>query len=112
MSIYPTPKGSQWNFRISATREVLVKAKNDQLRKVMAMDTLTGLPVAVMVSEDVSVEAIEVKKKYEATISVYTLKDTRGVAKEYLEFFEVLDADQRDRGFRQSILDVPRQKNV
>ncbi len=63
------------------------------------MDVLKGLPVVFMVSDDVSVEAIEVEKKYDATISVYTVKDTGGVAKEYLGFFEVLDVDQSFEDF-------------
>ena len=94
MSTFSTFKGSDWNFRIFATRPILVKAKNDRMRKALAIDLLADLPFTFEVSEDVSVEAVEVEKKFSAALKVYTSKNVDDVESEFVEFFEVLDVDQ------------------
>jgi hypothetical protein len=35
---------SDWNYRTVDSRRVLVKGKNDDLRKISVIDFLTGLP--------------------------------------------------------------------
>ena len=99
MSTFSSLKGSEWNFRIFATRPILVKAKNDHLRKVAAIDLLTNLPFAFEVTKDVSVKKVEVEKRFSATLKVYTSKNVEDVESEYAEFFEVLDVDQKFEDF-------------
>lgn len=90
MSIYR----SGWNFRITEIRPVMVKAKNECLRKALAIDLSSGLPFALVISENVRMEALEVGKKFSATLKVFTSKNVEDVEKEFVEFFEVLDVDQ------------------
>lgn len=99
MSIFSTPKGFDWNYRIVATRPILIKARNDRLRKAVAIDLSIDLPFAFEISEDVLVEAVEVEKRFSATLKVYTLKNVEGVESEFVEFFEVLDVDQSFEDF-------------
>ena len=89
---------SGWNYRITATRSVLVKSKNECLRKALAIDLSSGIPFVFVIS-DVSVEALEVEKEFSATLMVYTSKKVGDVEKEFVEFFEVLDVDQSFEDF-------------
>ena len=90
---------SGWNYRITATRVVSVKSKNECLRKALAIDLASGLPFVFVTSEDVSFEALEVEKEFSATLKVYTSKKVGDVEKEFVEFFEVLDVDQSFEDF-------------
>jgi hypothetical protein len=99
LSTYSTFKGSDWNYRITATRPILIKAKNDRMRKAVAIDLSVNLPFAIQISEGVPVEAVEVEKRFSATLKVYTSKNAEGAESEYVEFFEVLDVDQRFEDF-------------
>jgi hypothetical protein len=99
LSTFSTLKGSDWNYRISATRPILVKAKNDRMRKAVAIDLSGDLPFAFEIPENVSVEAVEVEKRFSATLKVYTSKNMEGVESEFVEFFEVLDVDQSFEDF-------------
>jgi hypothetical protein len=99
LSTFSTFKGSNSNYRISATRPILVKAKNDRMRKAVAIDLSSDLPFAFEIPENVSVEAVEVEKRFSATFKVYTLKNLEGVESEFVEFFEVLDVDQSFEDF-------------
>jgi hypothetical protein len=107
MSTFSTFKGQDWNYRITATRPILVKAKNDRMRKAVAIDLSTDLPFAFEISGDVSVESVEVEKRFSATLKVYTLRNVESAEKEFVEFFEVLDVDQSFENF-QRLLDVPK----
>ena len=89
---------SGWNYRITATRVVSVKSKNECLRKALAIDLSSGIPFVFVIS-DVSVEALEVEKEFSATLKVYTSKNVGDVEKEFVEFFEVLDVDQSFEDF-------------
>jgi hypothetical protein len=93
LSTFPTFKGPNWNYRIIATRPILVKAKNDRMRKAVVIDLPTNLPFAFEISENISTEPIEVEKRFSATLKVYTSKNLEGVESEFVEFFEVLDVD-------------------
>ena len=90
---------TSWNFRKLDKRQVIVKAKNDSVRKFSVVDVLTGLPFPLEAPEDFPMESIEVEKEYLATFRVYTLKNIEGVKTDFVEFFEVLDVDQTVEDF-------------
>jgi hypothetical protein len=69
------------------------------MRKAVAVDLLVNLPFAFEISENIPVDAIKVEKRFSATLKVYTSKNVEGVESEYVEFFEVLDVDQRFEDF-------------
>lgn len=95
MSIFSTIKGSDCNYRVSATRPILIKAKNDRMRKAIAIDLIVNLPLAFEISQSVPVKSVEVGKEFSVTLKLYSSKNVEGVDAEFVEFFEVLDADQR-----------------
>lgn len=99
MSTFSTFKGSDWNFRIFATRMIKVKSRNDDMRKVVAIDLLVDLPFAFLISDSVSIESVEVEKNFSATFNVYTSKKVGEVESGFVEFFEVLDVDQSFEDF-------------
>ena len=88
-----------WVYRIFERRTVSVKAKNEQVRKIAAVDLLTSLPFGVEVPIDVPMENLEIEKAYFASLKVYTARNIEGTAPEYVEFFEVLDVDQSIEDF-------------
>lgn len=99
MSTFSSFKGPAWNYRAIATRPILVKAKNDRLRKAVAIDLLSSMPFAFEISNEISAEAVEVEKQFSATLKVYTSKNVQDVDSEFIEFFEVLDVDQKFENF-------------
>jgi hypothetical protein len=72
------------------------------MRKAAAIDLSIDLPFAFEIPENVSVEAVEVEKRFSATLKVYTAKNVEGVESEFIEFFEVLDVDQSFENFVQA----------
>ena len=90
---------TSWNFRILDKRQVIVKAKNDGVRKFSVVDVLTGLPFPLQVPTEIPMEAMELEKEYLATLKVYTLRNVEGVKSDFVEFFEVLDVDQTFEDF-------------
>ncbi len=90
---------SEWNYRIIASRQIIVKGKNPQVRKVSAMDVLTKTPFPIEVPRDFSLDILEIEKGYFATFKVYTLKNVRDVTAEFVEFFEAVDIDQSIEDF-------------
>ena len=90
---------TSWNFRILDKRQVMVKAKNDSVRKFSVVDVLTGLPFPLEVPADFSMDTVELEKEYLATLKVYTLRNVEGVKSDFVEFFEVLDVDQTVEDF-------------
>jgi hypothetical protein len=99
MSTFSTSKGTDWNFRIFATRTIKVKSRNDDMRKAVAIDLLVDLPFAFLISDNVSIESVEVEKNFSATFNVYTSKKIGEVKSGFVEFFEVLDVDQSFEDF-------------
>lgn len=85
---------SEWVYRIFDRRTVSVKAKNEQVRKVAALDLATNLHIAIDVPANIELNEIEVGKDYLASLKVYTAQKIGEVAKEFVEFFKVLDVDQ------------------
>ena len=69
------------------------------MRKAVAIDLQVNLPFAFEISENVSAEAVEVEKRFSATLKVYTSKTVENVESEFVEFFEVLDVDQSFEDF-------------
>jgi len=76
-----------------------VKAKNDEIRKVAAVDLMTSLPIGIDVSSDELMHNLKVDKLYYVSLKVYTAQDITGVAPEFVEFFTVLDVDQSIEDF-------------
>jgi len=87
-------KASDWNYRITEQRQIIVKAKNDRVRKVSVIDLLTNLPFPLEAAEDFSMDSLELEKGYFAMLKVYTLKNIGKVEQTAVEFFEALDVDQ------------------
>jgi hypothetical protein len=90
---------SNWNYRKVASRQIIVKAKNDAMRKISAVDVLANSPFPLEVPADFPMETLEVEKGYFATFKVYTSKKVEGVTSDFVEFFEVVDVDQRVEDF-------------
>jgi len=83
-----------WNYRIEAIRQVVVKAKNDEVRKVSVVDVLTNAPFPLEAPADFPLESLEMQKSYYATFRVYTFKNVKDVASDFIEFFSAVDIDQ------------------
>lgn len=82
-----------------ASRQVLVKAKNEKVRKVSVVDVLTNAPFPLEAPADFSIESLEVQKGYYATFKVYTLKNVKDVGSDFVEFFAAVDVDQSVEDF-------------
>ena len=85
---------NEWVFRIFNRRLLTVKAKNEEVRKISALDSATNIPFAVDVPKDVSMQNVETEKMYFASLKIYTAKNVQGMEPSFVEFFEVLDVDQ------------------
>jgi hypothetical protein len=99
MSTSPKATKRGWNYRISDRRPILTKAKNDRMRKIVALDLSTGLPFVLEAADALSMESVEVEKEYMALFKVYTSQNIKGIDSEFIEFFEVLDVDQAAEDF-------------
>ena len=85
---------SDWNFRLVDSRQVKIKGKSDDVRRVSVIDILTGLPFPLVAATDFPMDSLGVDKAYFATFKVYTLKKVEGVPADFVEFFEILDVNQ------------------
>jgi hypothetical protein len=90
---------SDWNFRVQEQRLVVVKTKNDKIRKAAVLDTLSGLMFAIEIPNEVAVEDLIVDKEVFANLKVYTLKDASGVEEDFVGFFKDLDINQTMENF-------------
>jgi hypothetical protein len=90
---------SDWNFRVFEKRLIVVKTKNENVRKIAVLDVLTKLMFAVEVPEMVSMGELGVEKEYLANLRVYTSKNLEGVDGDFLNFFEAVDIDQNIEDF-------------
>jgi hypothetical protein len=90
---------TDWNYRISDQRLIVIKTKNVKVRKAAAIDVLTNLPVAINIPENIAVESLESEKEYLAHLNVYTSKNLQGIDKDFFNFFEALDIDQAVEDF-------------
>ena len=91
--------GSDWNFRVFDKRLVVVKAKNESVRKVAVLDVLTNLPFAVEMPDSISMQELSVGKEYLVNLRVYTSKNLEGVDNDFTDFFKDLDVDQSIEDF-------------
>ena len=88
-----------WNFRVFDKRLIVVRTKNESVRKVAVLDALTNLMFAVEVPETISMQELSVEKEYLADLRVYTAKNVEGVEGNFVNFFEALDIDQSIEDF-------------
>ena len=90
---------SDWNFRVSDKRLIIVKTKNESVRKIAVLDVLTDLTFAVEVPEMISPKELAIDEEYLANLRVYTSKNVEGIDKGFINFFETLDVDQNIEDF-------------
>ena len=90
---------SNWNFRVFDKRLIVVKTKNESVRKVAVLDVLTNLMFSMEVPEMISMKELIVDTEYLANLRVYTAKDVGNVDKEFINFFEAVDIDQGIENF-------------
>jgi len=83
-----------WNFRVFDKRLIVVKTKNERIRKAAILDVLTNLMFAVEVPDMISMGELALEKEYSANLRVYTAKNIEGVDMDFVDFFEVVDVDQ------------------
>jgi hypothetical protein len=88
-----------WNYRVQDKRLVVVKTKNEGVRKVAVLDVLSNLTFAVEVPAEIAFDSLKADSEYLATFKVYTSKDLKGVEGEFISFFEELDVDQATEDF-------------
>jgi hypothetical protein len=101
-------KQSDWNYRTVDSRRILVKGKSDDLRKISAIDVLTGLPFPLEAPTDFNTQSLEKEKGYFVTFKIYTLKKVEEVPADFVEFFKVLDVDQKTEDFIKAYWLYPR----
>ncbi|HEX7483146.1 MAG TPA: hypothetical protein VF350_06740 [Candidatus Bathyarchaeia archaeon] len=85
---------TNWNYRKTDQRLIVIKTKNENVRKAATLDVLTNLTFAVNVPENISMESLIPEKEYLAQLKVYTSKSLEGIDKEFINFFDALDVDQ------------------
>ena len=90
---------TNWNYRVSDQRLIVIKTKNEKVHKVAALDILTNLPFAINIPENTLMESLESEKEYLAHFKVYTSKNLQGIDKDFVNFFEALDIDQAIEDF-------------
>lgn len=90
---------TDWNYRKIDQRLIVVKTKNENVRKAAAFDVLTNLPFAINVPESIPMENLQPEKEYLAHLKVYTSKNREGIDNDFVNFFEALDIDQAIEDF-------------
>ncbi len=88
-----------WNYRKNEQRLIVVKTKNETVRKAAVLDVLTNLTFAVNVQESIPMQELNLGKEYLAYLKVYTSKSLEGIDKEFFNFFDSLDVDQAMEDF-------------
>ena len=90
---------TDWNYRKIDQRLIVIKTKNEKVRKAAALDVLTNLPFTLNVPESTPMENMQPEKEYWAQLKVYTSKNLEGIDEEFINFFEALDIDQAIEDF-------------
>ena len=85
---------SDWNYRKIDQRLIVIKTKNENIRKAAALDVLTNLPISLNIPENIPMENLQSEKEYLAQLKVYTSKDFDGIDMEFFNFFGQLDIYQ------------------
>ena len=88
-----------WNYRKIDQRRIVIKTKNQTVRKADALDLLTNLPISLNLLENISMVNLQLEKEYLAQLKVYTSKNLEGIDNEYVNFFDALDIDQSIEDF-------------
>ena len=87
-------QSTNWNYRKTDQRLIVIKTKNEIVGKAAAFDILTNLSFAINVPDNISMKSLVTEKEYLAQIKVYTSKSLEGIDKEFINFFDALDVDQ------------------
>ncbi len=90
---------TDWNYRKTDQRLIVVKTKNENIGKAAALDVLTNLSFSVDIPEKITVKNLLLEKEYLANLKVYTSKNLDGIDKEFFNFFDALDVDQAMEDF-------------
>lgn len=90
---------TDWNYRKIDQRLIVIKTKNEKVRKAAVLDVLTNLPFAINVPENIPMENLQPEKEYLAHLKVYTSNNLEGIDKDFINFFEALDIDQATEDF-------------
>lgn len=98
---------TEWNYRIISQRLIIVKGKNANAQNMTVMDELTSLPFVIEVREKDVLESLTVDKEYLAEFKVYTASNIEGIDKQFTDFFEALDVDQKIENFLEAFAVYP-----
>jgi hypothetical protein len=90
---------TDWNYRKTDQRLIVVKTKNENIHKAAVLDALTGLTYAINVPENIPMEDLKLEKEYLAQLKVFTSKSLDGIDREFFNFFYALDVDQAMEDF-------------
>lgn len=90
---------AEWNYRVTDQRLIVIENKSLEVNKAAVLDVLTNLAFTVEVRERNVLESLEVSKEYDAELKVYTASNIKGVDKEFTNFFEALDVNQKMEDF-------------
>jgi hypothetical protein len=90
---------TEWNYRVTDRRLIIVRAKNVNAHKMAVLDVLTNLPFAIEVKEKPVLESLSNEKEYLVDLKVYSSTNIEQVDPEFINFFEVLDVDQKIEDF-------------
>ena len=85
---------TDWTFRKTDQRLIVVKTKNANIRKAAALDVLTNLSFALDIPENMPIETLQLEKEYLADLKVYTSQNLEAIDKEFFNFFNAVDIDQ------------------
>ena len=98
---------SDWNYRKTEQRLILIKTKNEKVRKTVLLDVLTNLTFAVKVPGNIAMETLQPEKEYLAQLKVYTSKSLEGIDEEFVNFFDAIDVDQAIEDFIKAYWSYP-----
>jgi hypothetical protein len=90
---------TKWNYRKTDQRLIVVKTKNENIRKVAVLDVLTNVPFTITLAESMSMEDLQPEKEYLAHLKVYTSKNLEGIKEDFINFFDAVDVDQDMQDF-------------
>ncbi len=90
---------TDWNYRKIDQRLIVIKTKNQNVRKAAAIDVLTNLSFAINVPENLPMEDLQPEKQYLAHLKVYSSKNIEGVGEDFIDFFDAVDIDQAIEDF-------------
>jgi hypothetical protein len=88
-----------WNYRKIEQRLIIIKTKNEKVRKAAAIDILTNLSFALEIPENIPLEDLQPGKEYLAQLKIFTAKNLEGIDAEFTNFFDAIDVDQAIEDF-------------